>query len=110
MVSICFIFRVQFPQKTINFQLFLFSFTVSYSFLGFSPTLDHYLNILISKYMMASFSESIEALKEAGLADLEILEIMSDSIDGKINRFLSIPKTNSNNSLNNPDVTSSRII
>ena len=60
--------------------------------------------------MMASFQDSIEDLKEAGLADLEILEIMSDSIDGKINRFLSIPKTNSNNSLNNPDVTSSRII
>lgn len=59
--------------------------------------------------MMASFRDSIEDLKEAGLADLEILEIMSDSIDGKINRFLSISKTNSNNSLNNPDVTSSRI-
>ena len=34
---------------------------------------------------MASFRESIDALKEAGLADLEILEIMSDSVDGKMN-------------------------
>ena len=33
---------------------------------------------------MASFWESIDALKEAGLADLEILEIMSESVDGQI--------------------------
>ena len=31
---------------------------------------------------MANFQESIDALKEAGLADLEILEIKSDSADG----------------------------
>ena len=30
---------------------------------------------------MASFRESIDALKEAGLADSEILEIMSESVD-----------------------------
>ena len=29
---------------------------------------------------MASFRESIDALKEAGLADSEILEIMSESV------------------------------
>ena len=33
---------------------------------------------------MASFRESIDALKEAGLADSEILEIMSESVDGQI--------------------------
>ena len=33
---------------------------------------------------MASFRESINALKEAGLADSEILEIMSESIDGQM--------------------------
>ena len=61
---------------------------------------------------MASFRESVKALKEAGLVDLEILEIMSDSVDRKTNRLLSIPKTNSNNSLNisGRDVTSRRII
>ena len=61
---------------------------------------------------MASFGESVKALKEAGLVDLEILEIMSDSVDRKTNRLLSIPKTNSNNSLNisGRDVTSRRII
>ena len=32
---------------------------------------------------MASFPESVDALKEAGLADLEILGIMSESIDGE---------------------------
>ena len=45
---------------------------------------------------MASFRESVEALKEAGLADLEILEIMSDSVDGQTNETLSIFKTISN--------------
>ena len=34
---------------------------------------------------MASFRESIDALKEAGLADLEILEIMFNSVDRQIN-------------------------
>ena len=34
---------------------------------------------------MANFRESINALKEAGLADSEILEIMSDSVDGQMN-------------------------
>ena len=33
---------------------------------------------------MASFRESIDALKEAGLADSEILEIMSESVDGQM--------------------------
>ena len=33
---------------------------------------------------MASFRESIDALKEAGLADSEILEIMFESVDGQI--------------------------
>ena len=33
---------------------------------------------------MASFRESINALKEAGLADSEILEIMSESVDGQM--------------------------
>lgn len=45
---------------------------------------------------MASFRESVKTLKEAGLADSEILEIMSDSIDGQMNESLSIPKTLSN--------------
>ena len=39
---------------------------------------------------MVSFRESVEVLKEAGLADLEILEIMSNSVDGQINVSLSI--------------------
>ena len=33
---------------------------------------------------MANFRESIDALKEAGLADSEILEIMSKSVDGQM--------------------------
>ena len=33
---------------------------------------------------MANFRESIDALKEAGLADSEILEIMSESVDGQM--------------------------
>ena len=33
---------------------------------------------------MASFRESIDALKEAGLANSEIFEIMSESVDGKM--------------------------
>ena len=33
---------------------------------------------------MASSRESIDALKEAGLADSEILEIMSASVDGQM--------------------------
>ena len=33
---------------------------------------------------MASFRESIDTLKEAGLADSEILEIMSESVDGQM--------------------------
>ena len=32
---------------------------------------------------MTSFRESVDALKEAGLADSEILEIMSESVDGE---------------------------
>ena len=32
---------------------------------------------------MATFRESVDALKEAGLADSEILEIMSESVDGE---------------------------
>lgn len=45
---------------------------------------------------MASFQESVKALKEAGLAHLEIFEIMSDSVDGPMNGTLSIPKAISN--------------
>ena len=33
---------------------------------------------------MANFRESIDALKEAGLADSEIFEIMSESVDGQM--------------------------
>ena len=33
---------------------------------------------------MANFRESIDALKEVGLADSEILEIMSESVDGQM--------------------------
>ena len=33
---------------------------------------------------MANFRESINALKEAGLADSKILEIMSESVDGQM--------------------------
>ena len=33
---------------------------------------------------MANFRESIDALKEAGLVDSEILEIMSESADGQM--------------------------
>ena len=33
---------------------------------------------------MANFRESIDALKKAGLADSEILEIMSESVDGQM--------------------------
>ena len=32
---------------------------------------------------MASYRESVDSLKEAGLADSEILEIMSESVDGE---------------------------
>ena len=34
---------------------------------------------------MACFRGRIDALKEAGLADSDILEIMSDSVDGQMN-------------------------
>ena len=33
---------------------------------------------------MANFRESIDALKEVGLAHSEILEIMSESVDGEM--------------------------
>ena len=33
---------------------------------------------------MANFSEGIDALKEAGLDNSEILEIMSESVDGQM--------------------------
>ena len=33
---------------------------------------------------MANFRERIDALKEAGLADSEILKIMSESVDGQM--------------------------
>ena len=42
---------------------------------------------------MASLWESLEALKEVELADSEILEIMSDSVDEQTNGSLFIPKT-----------------
>ena len=50
--------------------------------------------------MMANFRESIEAFKEAGLSDSEILDIMSDSVSEQMNGSLSIPKTISDNSYN----------
>ena len=34
---------------------------------------------------MAGFRGRIDALKEGGLADSDILEIMSDSVDGQMN-------------------------
>ena len=54
----------------------------------------------LQKHIMASFRESIKALKEAGLADSEILEIIADSVDRQKNWSLSITKTlaNRNNS------------
>ena len=45
---------------------------------------------------MTSFRESIDALKEAGLVDSEILEIISDSVDGQTNSKKSL---NSNKSV-----------
>ena len=41
---------------------------------------------------MANFRESIDALKEAGLADSEILEIMSESVDGMLTKNSSFIK------------------
>ena len=46
---------------------------------------------------MAYFRESVEVLKEAGFAESEIIDIMSDSVDRQMNGPLSILKTNSNN-------------
>ena len=56
---------------------------------------------------MASFRESINALKEAGLADSEILEIMSDSVDGQRNTKNSgheLPTNDSNINAETPSV------
>ena len=46
---------------------------------------------------MASIRESVEDLKEAGLADLEILDIMLELVDGKLNGSFFIPKNDANN-------------
>ena len=44
---------------------------------------------------MASFRESIDDLKEAGLADSEILKIMSDSVNGQTNFKTTLNKNKS---------------
>ena len=44
-----------------------------------------------------SFRESVETLREAGLADSEILDIMSELVDGKMNKSFSIPRKDANN-------------
>ena len=48
---------------------------------------------------MASFRESIDALKEAGLADSEILEIMFESVDGQMITKKSSPNKDSGQEL-----------
>ena len=48
---------------------------------------------------MASFRERIDALKEAGLADLKILEIMTDSVDGQPNTKTSLNNNKSGHEL-----------
>ena len=45
---------------------------------------------------MASFQDSVKASKEAGQANSEILDIMSESVDGKLNGSFSIPKNDAN--------------
>ena len=55
---------------------------------------------------MASFRESIDALKEAGLADSEILEIMSESVDGQmIKKKSSIKESGQELPSKNNDIT-----
>ena len=57
---------------------------------------------------MACFQESIDALKEAGLADSEILEIMSDSVDGQRNTKKSGHELPTNDSNINAETPSAR--
>ena len=42
------------------------------------------VNFWHQKFGIASFRKSIDALKEAGLADSEVLEIMPESVDGQM--------------------------
>ena len=48
--------------------------------------------------MMASFWDSMQDLKEAGLTDLEILNILSGTAENQLDRSLSTRKAVLNNS------------
>lgn len=50
--------------------------------------------------MMASFRDSVEALKETGLSSSEIIETVCDRAGSQLNGSISIPKTNLNNPSN----------
>ena len=56
---------------------------------------------------MASFQESIDALKEVGLADSEILEIMSELVDGQLitKKYSSIKESGQELPSKNNDIT-----
>ena len=50
----------------------------------FCLTTPNFSRLFLAEHLLsASFQESIDALKEAGLTDTEILEIMSESVDGQ---------------------------
>ena len=50
----------------------------------FCLTTPNFSRLFLAEHLLsASFRESIDALKEAGLTDTEILEIMSESVDGQ---------------------------
>ena len=57
---------------------------------------------------MASFQDNINALKEAGLGYSEILQIMSDSVDGHMNTEILSNNTKSGHELptNDSNITS----
>ena len=69
---------------------------------------------------MVSFRESIDALKEAGLANSEILEIMSKSVDGQMlikksslnkvsgQKLQELPSKNNNTTIDTPSVQKRR--
>lgn len=46
------------------------------------------------EHSKSAWQVKIEALKEAGLADLEILKIVFDSVDSQINGSISVPRQN----------------
>ena len=46
------------------------------------------------EHSKSAWQVKIEALKEAGLADLEILKIVFDSVHSQINGSISVPKQN----------------